>query len=265
MAEFYATLLRKKQTEKDTEAKRQRSRNIATSALSASQHAGRQPTVLSAFSRVSAGDAEEAIAALFFGADIPRMIINSQLRKDVVKVPKAAPASYAGLNRDRLLATATSAAHAPSPPQPRLLTSRPRQAVAAGEILKNATYFGLGKIRKKMFSRPVFATGPCILRSDTLPSRFPLEIPSLVVYDRRLRMAWVAGVQAARLCHWPKGGGSREWPRHYDDSTGRLGWVSHTWQNCRRCAISSRTSPRLRCSKWAAARKAARRAVKARR
>ena len=40
------------------------------------------------------------------------MIINTQLWKDVVKVLKAALASYTGPNRDHLLAMATSAAYA---------------------------------------------------------------------------------------------------------------------------------------------------------
>ena len=51
---------------------------------------------------MSASDTGGAIAALFFGADIPHAIINTHLWKDVVKVLKAAPASYAGPNHDRL-------------------------------------------------------------------------------------------------------------------------------------------------------------------
>ena len=51
---------------------------------------------------MSAGDADEAVATLFFGADIPHIIINTELRKAVVNVLKAAPASYADPNRDRL-------------------------------------------------------------------------------------------------------------------------------------------------------------------
>ena len=60
----------------------------------------RQPTISPAFStsfsRVPAGDAHEAIAALVFGADTPRVIINTHLWKDVAKVHKTAPASYVG-------------------------------------------------------------------------------------------------------------------------------------------------------------------------
>ena len=74
-----AQQLTNKQTGKDNKAKQQRPRNIAASALVASQHAGRQQTILSAFSRVSAGDADEAIAALFFRANIPHVIIEFQL------------------------------------------------------------------------------------------------------------------------------------------------------------------------------------------
>ena len=127
MAELFVPLLRNKQAEKDNKAKQQRSRNIAASALAVSQHAGRQQTISSAFSRVSAGDADEAIVAMFSGADIPH-VINFQLWKNMVKVLKAAPASYTGPNRDCLLATATSAAHAPSPAQSCSPPSRPRQA-----------------------------------------------------------------------------------------------------------------------------------------
>ena len=58
------------------------------------------------------------------------MIITTQLWKDVVKVLTAAPVSYMGPNRDRLLATATSAAYAPSSAQPRSTPSRPRQAAS---------------------------------------------------------------------------------------------------------------------------------------
>ena len=74
-----AQQLANKQPEKDNTAKQQRSRNIAAWALVASQHAGRQQTISSAFSRVSAGDADEAIAVLYFGADTPHVIINFQL------------------------------------------------------------------------------------------------------------------------------------------------------------------------------------------
>ena len=70
---------------KDTNAKQQCSRYIAASALAASQHAGWQHTISPAFSRVSVGNADEAIAALFFGADIPHVIINTELWKDNVK------------------------------------------------------------------------------------------------------------------------------------------------------------------------------------
>ena len=121
LAELFTPLLCNKQTEKDNEAKQQRSRNIAASTLVASQHAGRQQTISSAFSRVPTGYADEVIAALFSGADVPHVIINFQPWKDVVKVIKAAPASYMSPNRDRLLATATSAAHAPFPSGPVVL------------------------------------------------------------------------------------------------------------------------------------------------
>ena len=81
VAELFAPLLRNNQTEKYNKANRQRSRNIAASALIASQHADRQQAIssaLSAFSRVSAGDAGGATAALFSGADTPHVIINFQ-------------------------------------------------------------------------------------------------------------------------------------------------------------------------------------------
>ena len=56
-----------------------------------------------------------ATAALFPGADIPHVIINFQLWKDVVKVLRAAPASYMPVapNRNRLLATLLAL---PAPP-----------------------------------------------------------------------------------------------------------------------------------------------------
>ena len=66
-----AQQLANKQMEKDNKAKQQRSRNIAASALVESQHAGRQQTTSSAFNRVSAGGADEAIAALFFWSRHP--------------------------------------------------------------------------------------------------------------------------------------------------------------------------------------------------
>ena len=76
-----------------TRQKQQRSRNIAASALVAPQHAGRQQAISSAFRRVSVGDADDAIAAMFSGADIQHVIINFQLWKDMVKVLTAAPAA----------------------------------------------------------------------------------------------------------------------------------------------------------------------------
>ena len=66
-----AALLRNKQAKKDNTAKQQRSRNITASTLVASQHAGRQLTISPAFSRVSTGDADEAIAVFFFFFSAP--------------------------------------------------------------------------------------------------------------------------------------------------------------------------------------------------
>ena len=137
VAELFVTLLRSNQTGKNNKARQQRSRNIAASALVASQHTVRQQTISSAFSRVSGGEVDGAIAALFSGADIPHVIINTQLWKDVVNVPKAAPASYMGPNRDYLLVTATSATNAPSPAQSRSPPPRPRQAAGKKREKRN--------------------------------------------------------------------------------------------------------------------------------
>ena len=86
----------------------------------------------------------------------------------VDKVLKAAPVSYMGPNCDRLLATATSGGPAPPTPPPRLSRDRvhPRRGPAKPappvKYVRNATYFGLDKIRDALFRGPVYishATG----------------------------------------------------------------------------------------------------------
>ena len=85
VAELFASLMRTKLTDKEVKTKQQHSREITASVLVASQHAGRQPIISSAFSRVSTG-ANDAMACQFYGADTPHAIDNTQLWKDVVEV-----------------------------------------------------------------------------------------------------------------------------------------------------------------------------------
>ena len=118
VAELFATLLRNSRWERTT---RPSSSARATSPPRHSPRrntqAGNRQSRRSLAPGVSAGDADEATAALFSSADIPHVIINTQLWKDVVKVLKVAPASYMAPNRDRLIAAATSAGAA-APPLP---------------------------------------------------------------------------------------------------------------------------------------------------
>ena len=99
VAEFsrrFCAISRRTRRSRPSSSARTRSRRLASS-----QHAGRRPTIFSAFSRVSAGDAVDAIACLFYSADVPHAIVNSQLRKD-----GQSPHPFLRLGWQRLLGSA---------------------------------------------------------------------------------------------------------------------------------------------------------------